>query len=629
MIPRIPKDKKLSFQFLSITDENQVLYTVRNLKEDLERIKREDSYNTEKHGDSVLFEDTALYEMMPAEFYGYNHARHQIAPSPSLKTNACTNKDIDKKKIFEAVCEFFDGDKALSRRKFPEEEKKKLITYLSHKSFEFPIPTFEDIIKISKEQKKTGKEPDRSEGFRHGALNNYDYERLKKETDLLKKRIGDDKLKASCPTLIRIIEETEATKDDPYPGRHLPFDKVTGRTAWRYQCLRIMDEKLYTTESGVSDLEMQQHIFSECEKLGIDLPPEIQTQGCLFNELMLENVLKKNYVILNELISVENTHGDKDKYARDSYEKGRRGHKYKKVTTDPNRDERVTAFKVVFSYKEALALEKELGLLLQLSFPASYFFISEFPLLSAFVYPNTMRTEMRKRNETFIKGVSHTDLFIINYYPFKQLPIIDKIDDAIRNNQLIKIGSGSRLEIYKPLRIRRGLNKWAVVAMDVNDLSLKQIHASRFYIDFSCIEPENLKEEYTPMEYDNLIVGLSDFINNNPWNITITVTESGKENIVSKDSPLYELKLEVLPLHGKFYTKEKRAKLKFNAYINEDLFKAFYKLDRNGYLIDITPNEVKHMYMDHYLRQTGKEWCPYDKRNANNKRAARPSKTQK
>ena len=109
-----------------------------------------------------------------------------------------------------------------------------------------------------------------------------------------------------------------------------------------------MDEILYTTDSLVDVNNMILKIKSACIKYGIQRDA---------NKEITQDTLKKHFATLRNLINVEFTGGFRKAYARDVYERAKHGHRYGLMK---NTDTPVTAFKLCFSYSEAMTMRSEL-----------------------------------------------------------------------------------------------------------------------------------------------------------------------------------------------------------------------------------------------------------------------------
>ncbi len=192
---------------------------------------------------------------------------------------------------------------------------------------------------------------------RPGALNCYDYVRLKDEVSRLTQLT--DSFRIYCRTLRRLIKEVEeAERDTPeYPVRPFPFRDVKSKKPYTYQCLRMLDEILYTVPQPVitistdfySGLCMEDLLRRQCRRYGIEY------------RKLSKDEYKRLFVILRNLIRVEYTGDDRQAYANDGvyeYNGSGNGHKYARMR---NGDQPVTAFKLCFSFAEAMRVKNEMG----------------------------------------------------------------------------------------------------------------------------------------------------------------------------------------------------------------------------------------------------------------------------
>lgn len=316
--------------------------------------------------------------------------------------------------LYEAVVGFYEGDaEQLSRRKFSEQEQRALIDHVNSRGFSFEEGEFRLVLtgaRRCRQQVRSGN--DFAEGAsraRHISLNNYDFDELRREVSRLEAEIGPRAVEMLCPTLIRIIDETEHSGDEEYPGRHLGFAGVEGRTAWRYQCLRIMDRLLYVSPLAVSNEEMERHIFSEFKRLGLRLPVHVRERIAEGGGKVLTDVLKRNYAILSELISQDG----RQLYGRTAYKGGVRGHVYCRAYEGS--EERVMAFKTLLTIEESRELARELRRMHREIFADERGgFDEEYPLLSLLSALPHLRESARSHRFGICK-VYYTDLMTIDY----------------------------------------------------------------------------------------------------------------------------------------------------------------------------------------------------------------------
>lgn len=260
-----------------------------------------------------------------------------------------------------------------------------------------------------------------SAASRHISLNNYDYDYLKGELSLLSAEVGNECLRSHCPTLMNIVDETEATLGDKYPGRHLPYDHFEGRSGWRYIMLRILDEEFHTSSKHLTKAELEHNIFCKCRNLSIEIPNHV-VEG-IWNDRnkvkgpntksYFNNVLTKDCKILDRLISAT-IHGEY-RYTNKSFDRcGQQGNVYREAIKHDNNgmnfsSGRVTAFMVTMEIKEASKIKDELSDLKEECLKVdNKSFLERYPLLSVFL--------MLHPAENF-KRVTYTDLETISYLP--------------------------------------------------------------------------------------------------------------------------------------------------------------------------------------------------------------------
>lgn len=516
--------------------------------------------------------------------------------------------------IHRAVCDFFEGDTIqLTRRKFPDEEKAALISHLNKSGMNLTNEQFHEVLTIARSvnrKKQTEKEIPFGYRARQVALNNYDYDELKKEYCSLVEKIGADEIRQLCPTLCQIIEETENTEDKEYPGRHLPIEYIEGRTAWRYQCLRIMDRKLFTATCAVTNEEMERHIFSEFNRLGIRVPNSMLDKYQIDGPGVLKEVLKRNYAILSELIFPD----VRKKYGRNAYRGGGvRGHIYRAANADDPYSARVTAFKTMLTLDEAIWLSRELNSLRRLHFSGRNSDLGDsYPLLSLLsVLDRISKTPQAFRNR--VCKANYTDLLTIDYRPDRLQKIKGNILRAISNKKIISVKVDNRRESYYPLAIRDEGPNWALVALDVISKKISLLQPEQ--LASSMLVDDARVPDYEEVDYNSHIVGLSDLDNKDIKDVIIDVTEIAYNEITRRYSASRLARLRPTLIEKVRMPNYKRFRycyrLGMRVYLNNDFFEELLNLDRRACLVNIEPEEILTLYKSFFkTRNKGREWIP-------------------
>ncbi|MCM1163932.1 MAG: hypothetical protein NC339_06775 [Muribaculaceae bacterium] len=501
----------------------------------------------------------------------------------------------------------------LGRKRISDDLKTLVVENLANNGYSFSTDDFSDIIRVARKIRNNRKKEECDiSTYRQASLNNYDYERLKAEYSELSCVTGEST--SEClPVLSSIIREAKSGEDDDYPGRHLDFSNIKGRTAWRYQCLRIMDEKLYTTETAVSDDEMSDYIIDKANKLGI-LIDNAKTSN-------LNNRLAKNYVILDQLISVEHNAGCRQDYESNVYCRGRRGHIYN--TVSPDSHERVTAFKVVYTYYEAIAIKKELEAVIAKFFNGDIEKFSEnYPLLaSLYNFDKIIESHLANKQKTN----KYYDAIVVNYLPVDKAELKKTIENVIATGQTITIRENGIETNFRPIKINKKGRKWALLAKDVATRVLSQITPERLanatLNATKWIFDANDDEE----SFEDGIIGLGSLYDGTPKKVTLSLTQRNTEIDIVRNSMLFK---QLKPVTTDSYIKRNNYEdsgtefltIICTVYINDDFFKEVFDFDTNGHLIDIGPDDVRSSYASYFERRSGKKkWIPYQDRPLTNK----------
>ncbi|MDE6513919.1 MAG: hypothetical protein K2L05_07035, partial [Muribaculaceae bacterium] len=514
------------------------------------------------------------------------------------------------------VCDFFEGDTVqLSRRKFSDEEKAALISHLNHSGMNLTNEQFHEVLTIARSENRKRQSETIPNGFmaRYISLNNYDFDELKKEYCSIADKIDAGELRKLCPTLTQIIDETENSKDEEYPGRHLPIEFIEGRTAWRYQCLRIMDRKLFTAPYAVSNEEMERHIFAECKRLGIKLPASMWDKYQQDGVGVLQEVLKRNYAILSELISTER----RQKYGRTAYRGGVRGHIYSAANADGADGPRVTAFKSMFTFDEAVRLRRELDSLSVLHFSGRKSdFDDSYPLLSVLRVLERIAKSPRAFKTRVCKAC-YTDLLTIDYRPGRMHQIKKNIERAISNKMNIEVEVDNRLDIFYPLVVRTEGTNWALLAINVESQKISMLQPEQ--LANAKIADYGKVPDYEEVDYRSHIVGLSNPEDKEIKSVVIAVTEIAYNELTrwGSDSRLARLKPTFresvrMPVNSRLRS---CYRFQIEVYLNDDFFEEMLSLDRRACLVSIEPEEILDCYKLFFREKTGREWVPLSERN--------------
>lgn len=480
---------------------------------------------------------------------------------------------------------------ALDLRKSPE-QRKRIMVRLRENGFK--VRDFIDIIQVAKAV-RDGKFAQQS---RHCSLNCYDMERLMDEFN----RLNADE--SDCPVLTQIIREIDLYA--PYPGRHLPFNKLRGRTAWRYQCLRMMDEILCTSEDAMSNFDMRQQIEQKCRSYGVEY------------QAISDTALKKMYVILKDLIKVEHNGDVRHKYRREVYVPGRQGHLYN--TFDGNR--RLSAFAVDIFADETFALKDEVTRL------RKRFHLSrlEYPMICAL---GSIIDIVQKKDNlvTSINPVYNTDLVTVDFISSATPSLRSIAKKVIELNAPLGIYLHGNWRTVFPISIKNEGRQWAMFAKDIHsgapliispDILVSSLQHRALYNP-----PISSASLLSNQEFvKDPAIGVTPLLSDSLFDITLRLTRSGIEDVEKEKSPL-----RPLTPRTKYYDAmycDTTGTVEFQAYINRSLLDEFLRLDRTGKLISIDTPEVNDIYEEFFKQTMGCERVAFEDRPTNCKRLRRP-----
>lgn len=493
----------------------------------------------------------------------------------------------------------------LSHYNFSNETKQEIVDSLHRAGFNVSEEDFWDIIQVAKAV-RDGVSPQKIEftshnfQFRYASLNCYDFERFIEEMKDLGECVGFRSVELICPRLVRIYLEAISEDNERYPGRHLPFDRIKGRSAWRYQCLRIMDEELCCSDEHITNEEMRRRIYKKAAELGIE------------TKEISDSSFKQLYVILSDLINVEHRQGRRKLYNTKSvYEGGREGHLYQVM----NGRQRLSAFAIDISVEEAHILRKEIGILRVKYFndDRKYFSI-RFPVITIIGDMEALAHEELDIKDKINKLYS-TDLVTVNYKPVEMEHIKERTKEYIERRIPIAVDNGDSWILFRPVFIKEEGEKWVLIAKNIDTGSLRLFSPSELkdifeskYEDFNIEWPEE-KESFN-------VVGISPLLDGWPYDITLEVTKEGTAYIQAPGSLFETFKPKIEKKRDEYFYKDCNSYLvTFMAYVNADLLEQFFTLDRNARLIGIDPPEVMDLYRSYFSkRMNGKEWCPLNER---------------
>lgn len=532
-------------------------------------------------------------------------------------------------KLYGAVVEILKWKESrLEQDSFSDDEKKAIIKAAKDLDMNIVDNDFDKIIDIVK---TINDEPVK---FRHASLNSQDYDILKDEFDKLKEQINERALAKLCPKLCQIVREAIQGEGKPYPGRHLPYADLTGKMAWRYQRLHILDEILCSADRRLTNQEI-------IEKIETKVKDKINVEG----QKITPNSLSKDFLWLGCLAE-----SDKSKRGRHVYDKEdsnisiyfpsesiAKGKFYnaKRKYTPLDNGKRRCAFCVDISLTEAALLRQQIGRLREKHFRGnSETFAKKYPLIFQLGYINDIIDGIKDNRE--IENIDGTDLYLIDYV---NNPELDKSEQAkllelkrkiniIINDPFplpVKREDGWDYVIPKSIRYKETTAKngkkleeeyenswqWSLLARSITSpYPLLMIPAAELIPTFDI---PNLPVD---MEEDSgqYCIGTSRLLSDKPVDITLNIKYKSPFkmlNLPGNDSVLHQLKPEKSHQDG-----ERVWQMSFRAYLNDDLFEEIYKLDKEKMLETIEPEDVYNRYCSFYESKTRKKRKPLSERKA-------------
>lgn len=555
------------------------------------------------------------------------------------------------RRIYDVVLEVLGSDKFKVSTKyiFKPEEEAEIIRVLRDEGYEIEEHDFINVIRVAEavrddEGKRRIPSLKDGEQYRHASLNCYDYLHLKEEMTHLDAEIGMSKIQLYCPTLYTIYMEALGNENAVYPGRHLPFGKIAGvksSSAIRYQCLRLIDEILCTNKDDhfISHEEMNEKIRHLATKYGRQGYKDNKGGFVDFDKIdFSSSQLYHYYDILKQFISIEHSAGSATNYERDVFEairnvtKSKRfpnqgGRRYKKL---PN-GQRLSAFTVDISLEEGHRLRKEIGAIIAMFFDDDRGkFASMFPLISTLGYMEDILLN-EDIYEDVIDEVSATDMRLIVYKFIKYAELKKNIRRAISMQLPIGIKKGNDWQIVYPIAIKEDSYKWALVARTEQSprpilISAETLAQSyEMYSESFRIDPSDHKEAR--------FIGLGEILLDEPQDVVLEVTPGGIKDLRSAKGKavLQSLSPEIDNMNAGSWTihsyepakrdTSKGGTVSFShVYVNEDLLREIYQLDKAGKMLSVSPECVRRLYEEYFEAQAGQKWRHLEDRPTTNKR---------
>lgn len=449
---------------------------------------------------------------------------------------------------------------------------------------------------------------------RHASLNCYDYDRLNEEVAQLKMLIGEDRFHLLCRTLSRMM--SEAHDDEDYPGRHLPFDKVRGRTSWRYQCLRIMDEILCTSRVPINKKVMPSLILTKAHEYGI-----IESRWGDDKDIS-EQAVEKNYLILADMINMEHTRGNKVKYDRAVYVPGRDGHLYKQYKDGV----RLSAFTFDIALHEADRLRMEMDRVAENYFRDYEEFADKFPLLSMMGRMEEIALD-DQHNKNLLFELGDSDMTIVNYYPAQYYEVKKKVEHALALKLPISVKNGRSWEPVMPISIKEQGDRWALMAITPKTKEIRVLSPEMLAQSFA---------DFPELDYDEMVsrvqrqmIGTSPLLKKRLCDVVLTLTPAGVKDIKSKKSVFRDMDFRVMAYKRGSGDKDdvdeiEKENVALKVYLNRDFLSEIYRLDCAGKFITMTPSDVMAGYEEYFEGRHGSKWVPYEERAKTKKSLGRP-----
>lgn len=431
--------------------------------------------------------------------------------------------------------------------------------------------------------------------LRYASLNDTDRQQLEREMDALFDFFGRrDALEYAMPTLYAILQDTWRNDGSAYPGRHLPIKDLRVKNAWRYQCLRIMDEILYTASRALSDSEMVVAIKALArQNYGI----EPQALGVA--------TLKKLYPSLSDLITSTVTHGQRKKYMTSVYAPGVLGHAY----AEP----RHMAFAIDITLDEVALIENDVKKAVRNYFNGDWEeFEQNYPLIA--MMGRLTETVLDPKSDLTCKLKYDTPLHTVDYMPYDHFGLRRKISEAIEQGRPVAAQMPHGVAMVMPRELRSHNGRWALIAVVPSTGAVRVFQPQELDVDYD--EPATPAGDILAGCEDH-IIGMSPLWDDEPCNISLTLTQPASWTSGSKETS------GVMNFHNTLFaplaTPDKYGRVSFSAYLNDDLFEELMRMDRNCHIRKIEPADLFEKYKEYWQKAMGGAYVSYDQRPAHAK----------
>lgn len=406
--------------------------------------------------------------------------------------------------------------------------------------------------------------------YRYASLNSTDRKQFELEMHDLSEFLGAQRMGHMLPTLGLILGETRANDSSIYPGRHLPIAHIEVQNVWRYQCLRIMDQILYTAAGALSDKEMIAQVKAVAQHdHHIDPKP------------LGVSTLKNLYPALSDLILATTTGGMREKYGKTVYRRGVRGHVY----ADP----RPMAFAVDITLGEIALIEREVQKLIVTSFSGNReHFQQRYPLLAAMGYLREIVLD--KNSDLTCKLRYDAPLATINYRPGAHAAVRRHIEAMMQKGVTHFTAHTSQGSIViMPREFRAHNGRWALIAAVPATGSLQVFDPDDIDIDGPHSEATDIADTL-PADAEDHIIGLSPLWSDQLVTVTLSLTRpnswQSEKQTTSGVTNFVNTRL------GSLGTPDKYGCVTFQVYLNDDFFEELMRMDRNCHIDRIEPPAV-------------------------------------
>lgn len=553
---------------------------------------------------NVETNDVELGLSLPPTFMPYGMRFGQAARRKTDSANSDDNKIIEHgfgNKTPEEIYEIFreySGDNYLDklRGRITDEKKDEIIEFARERGLIFSRDEYLKVTKIAHAVRDALKKQDelmeetkkawehRHTLFGHMALNNFDYKELTNEVKLLKQLISPKMVELKCEMLSKVIKETEKTKHNSYPGRHLEFLQLEGSRLEAYKRLRVLDELFYvgngeSDDDTWTDLELAKEVGKRLNKRREDRPAP--------------PTLRKDMSTLNDLIMVDHTGKERTKRVKlGAFDERftKKGHVYRKIT---NSSKRVTAFMLTLNIDETLKIESEIKSVKERFFKHQ---ISDFklffPLLD--LMSNFSDISLDLSNDQYVpllNQLSNSNSVTVNYLRPKIDTLASFVEEVLNKSNYLAIkqfrNQEDKWEVVQPLEEMSG-HHFKAKSLDSGKESYYNIGDVK---DFFIVDKRNvLIDKYSKT------LKKSDISHDILWQITLLVDDewpNGNADWCKKLSPKINFR-KYRVSNDRFATE-----IVIKAFINDALLDVICKLDEAGILYDIQPLRVKTEYMNY------------------------------